>query len=195
MLLYDCPHCGEALKIREQYVGAQGNCKKCAGKFVVPIELGGFLPDVPQSFVPDKVGAKTVLVGREPGTVLALLGMRWMYPKKWRLTQLESEQNKITLFLGDGTIRHLTVGEFSTTFSMNKQGTKFVTVKPLQGERIRIYEIGMIYEEAEFEQILELLGARESILNKAGRFAAMFVENLKEELEEDVDEADKDEES
>lgn len=45
MLVYECPQCGEPLRIREKYVGMRGSCKKCSTRFVVPVEAGGFLPD------------------------------------------------------------------------------------------------------------------------------------------------------
>jgi len=78
-----CPHCGEQLSIPGQYAGQPGACKKCGGKFTVPIPQAQ-MQAPPVATIVAKPASKTPWATIAGGVVAAVVIVATIYVTKGR---------------------------------------------------------------------------------------------------------------
>jgi hypothetical protein len=117
---------------------------------------------------------------RELSFLQKLSQVYWANPKSWLLDSLEVNNDKITIKRKNGQTNKIIVGEYSTTFLLDKYDRREFKITTNDGTKIRFKEIPGMLEEFEWESIVEILEATESNLSKIIHKVSEVIEELED---------------
>lgn len=109
-----------------------------------------------------------------------LLQAYWANPKSWLLDSLEVNNDTITIKRKNGQANKIIVGEYSTTFLLDKYDRREFKITTKDGTKIRFKEIPGMLEEFEWESIVEILEATESNFSKIIHKVGEYIEELED---------------
>lgn len=105
--------------------------------------------------------------GALPATFLdKLLVFYWLYPKSWSLTYFKLDGDTFTLSTGNGKTHTITNGSFKAKIDIDRNHRRKITIETDANEKIPFFETMTDINDADFDKIVELLGAEESKLMK-----------------------------
>lgn len=118
-------------------------------------------------------------VGRKPSLLNQIGNLAFLYPNKWRLLSFEFNGNYIELSLGDGSVHQLFPNQFEAKIDQDAYDRRQITVKKRDGVKFKFFEPLMIYKENEFDEIIKILDAKDSNVNKFVRPLSKIMRMLK----------------
>ena len=102
-----------------------------------------------------------------------------LHPKRLELWRFIMDEDEITMFFGDGSVRHIKKEQFEASFNraMYVSFGRYVTIKTIDGNKFSFLERLVKYKPGEFDNIIQICGAEES---KASDIAMTLLDVMKQ---------------
>lgn len=122
------------------------------------------------------------ILGVEPSFWGKLSNIYWVYPSAWRLRRLTTDGTDHHIERGNGEIHELHAGEYEAKFTMDQYKRRLIIIKYAKG-KVKIFEGMQKLEGGDFDQVIALIGARETRVSKVSRKLTKVMNLVQEEVE------------